>query len=334
VTHHDEPADDPVRSGDLDQVLRLIDTMVDDNAWPDLEALRQRCLVAFERGHQLWPAADAAAYRLALHAPASYAVTPVVDDSVRFSIGPLTEVIAENHPWSELAPLLPAGPARSAVAQERVVRGDDLTQLRDEIGAVGPALTLLDWEPDYVTATYAPFEADFGEPPGPELSVRELPKLNAGDQPSTSAGDDVTAALLAVTATWVEQSTGRAEAAAVAGTAEHAIAALGVPGIVAADITVAEAMAALAWAGANGGAHGRRRGMAAGRFEAWWTLAAATNLIDEWPVDPDLLGEAARELRWVRWHPRGPRTGWELHLAVEDPLDGLAWAVAATDHRL
>ena len=39
-------------------------------------------------------------------------------------------------------------------------------------------------------------------------------------------------------------------------------------------LTPAEALAWLAWAGASGGAHGRRRGNAIGRFGAWWVLAA------------------------------------------------------------
>ena len=37
----------------------------------------------------------------------------------------------------------------------------------------------------------------------------------------------------------------------------------------------------MAWTAASGGAHGRRRGMAAGRFSAWWTAAALTGLLDD-----------------------------------------------------
>ncbi|HZB70885.1 MAG TPA: hypothetical protein VE395_02035, partial [Acidimicrobiales bacterium] len=71
-----------------------------------------------------------------------------------------------------------------------------------------------------------------------------------------------------------------------------------------------------------------------GRFAAWWALAALAGLdgVDaEWPPPADELGEAAAALRWAVWAPPGPRLGWSLHLAVEDPEDGLAWAIAATD---
>jgi len=92
-----------------------------------------------------------------------------------------------------------------------------------------------------------------------------------------------------------------------------------------------EALAVLQWAGASGGAYGRRRGGAAGRFSAWWAATAVAGL--DWPPDPGELGEAVGELDWYRWSPPGAETGWVLRLAVADPLDGLAWAVEAVDQR-
>jgi hypothetical protein len=70
--------------------------------------------------------------------------------------------------------------------------------------------------------------------------------------------------------------------------------------------------------------------MAAGRFGAWWVLAALTDRVDEWPVPPDELGRAAAELRWFLWD-LGPQVGWHLNLAVDDPAEGLAWALTASD---
>ena len=98
-----------------------------------------------------------------------------------------------------------------------------------------------------------------------------------------------------------------------------------------APLTPAEAMALMAWTAASGGAHGRRRGMAAGRFAAWWAAAAVTGLLDDFPPDPHELGDAVAELRWWVWDEVGPRTGWSCRIAVEDPADGLAWALDATD---
>ena len=68
------------------------------------------------------------------------------------------------------------------------------------------------------------------------------------------------------------------------------------------------------------------------RSGAWWALAALTGLLDDWPPSPDQLGAAAAPLRWYRWADPSDTAGWSLRLAVEDPDEGLAWAVAATDH--
>jgi hypothetical protein len=94
------------------------------------------------------------------------------------------------------------------------------------------------------------------------------------------------------------------------------------------EVEVGQAVAVMAWAGASGGAHGRRRGMASGRFAAWWALAALAGELDRWP---DVSGALGR-LRWFRWDRLEPSKGWVLRLAaqsVETP--GRAWAVEATD---
>ena len=92
-----------------------------------------------------------------------------------------------------------------------------------------------------------------------------------------------------------------------------------------------DGLAVMAWVGASGGAHGRRRGAAAGRYAAWWALVALAGALDEWPLPADELGELATELRWHLWDAGEPETGWTFHLAIEDPAEGMAWAVSATD---
>jgi hypothetical protein len=87
----------------------------------------------------------------------------------------------------------------------------------------------------------------------------------------------------------------------------------------------------MAWAAASGGAQGRRPGAAAGRFGAWWAVAALAGRLDEWPGGPADLGEAAAGLRWYAWDAAEPATGWRLQIAVEDPASSLAWAIAAVD---
>jgi hypothetical protein len=130
---------------------------------------------------------------------------------------------------------------------------------------------------------------------------------------------------------WTEGSEGRAEAVTVRGDALDAIAALGRDRIRMAQLTSSDALGALAWAGASGGAHARRPGAAAGRFAAWWAGAALTGLVEEWPVDADILGDGLTALRWYAWDSGGAATGWQLHLAIEEPGAGRAWAVAAVD---
>jgi hypothetical protein len=171
-------------------------------------------------------------------------------------------------------------------------------------------------------ATYRPDEADFPAPPIPALSSVELPPT-----PHASTTDaDEALALRALVATWLTDSNGRSEAVGVEGSALTAIAALGVTQARVAELTLADAMALMAWAGASGGAEGRRRGMTWGRFLAWECAAELAGVDIE-----DDVGSAAAELRWFVWDTGGADTGWSLRLAVEDPEAGCAWALGATD---
>jgi hypothetical protein len=138
-------------------------------------------------------------------------------------------------------------------------------------------------------------------------------------------------ALLDTTRTWSQESNGASDAAVVEGDAAHAVAALGGQSARFAALDSADALAYLAWAASSGGAHGRRPGGAAGRFGAWWVAAALTGLLDDWPPDPDVLGDAMETLRWFAWDAGEPATGWRLQLAAEHAPSGRAWAVAAAD---
>ena len=130
---------------------------------------------------------------------------------------------------------------------------------------------------------------------------------------------------------WITSSNGHVEIVAVEGSGAAAVGALGVASGALAQIEPSAAMAWLAWAGASGGAHGRRRGAAIGRFGAWWTVAALADLADQWPVDRVEIGEALASLDWFWWDAGEPRLGWELQLAVADPVEGYAWAISAHD---
>jgi hypothetical protein len=319
-----------VDRGDLDELTRQVDRLCDARDWDGLVDLRDRCRKALERGRQLWPVASWCEYRMALDAPGPWAATVLTPGAGRFALGPLPEVAASTHTWDELADWAPAGPPAAFAAHERVARGDDLrSDSRVPDGVVELPLVLASWEPRYPLATYRPDGVDFGDVVAPPLAELALPPAGL-----PVADGDSERALTDLVEPWVRASNGEVAVASVEGDGPAAIAALAQETAVrAAPLEPDHAVAYMAWTAASGGAHGGRRGLAAGRFSAWWAAAALTGLLEPWPPDPAELGEAIHELRWWRWDDRALTTGWWLGLAAEDPVDGLAWAVRATDVR-
>lgn len=314
--------------GDAELLDARIDRLAFDQDWDGLLELRDLCRTALERGHQLWPVAARAEYRLALEAPAQWAGPLCEPGAGRFAPGPLAEVAAATHTWDELAPYVPVGPGAAHVAHERVVRGDDLTDDASvDRSVIDLPLVLQVWEPPYALAEYEVSEARF---PRPVVAAGETVDLS-GREARPVEDREVADALLELARTWSAESNGRAEATAVEGEACDAIAGFGVREVTVRQISAAEALSHMAWTAASGGAHGRRRGAAAGRFSAWWAAAALCGMTEDWPVLPDELGDAISELRWYLWDNRMPSTGWSLRLAVDDPADGLGWALTATD---
>ncbi len=316
----DKLADD----GDLDGLLRRVDELCEQDKWDELVHLRDRARAAVERGHQLWPAASFAEYRLALQAPGEWAGAVLVEGAGRFALGPLPEVAASTHAWSELAPHAPIGAPAALASHERVVRGEDLTGALSGLPEVFDLPAVLQpWEPAYALAVYEPEKADFPAPSAPE----PLPVL-FGDPGAVVEDPVVATALGDLVRHWASESNGRVEVVAVRGAALSAVAALGLRSGRAVELRADEALAHLGWAAASGGAHGRRRGTATGRSAAWWALTCLAGLENP---EPDDLGQAAGELGWWWWDAAEPETGWSLRIGVEDPDEGLAWAISAVD---
>lgn len=326
-----------IAGGDLDDLLRHADRLCTESDWDGLVELRDRCRQAHERGQQLWPVSNHVEYRLALEAPGRWAAGVLRPGAGRFALGPLSEVAASTHRWDELAPHLPVTPEASFVAHERVVRGEDLSaDPRVDPGVLELPLRLEEWEPDYPVAVYRPHEARFPERPATPLGT--LPTVALAPVGPTVDDPEPCRALVELATAWVAESNGRVTTAAVDGDHADAVAALGdgeggsgVGAARLARIPFDEALATMAWTGASGGAHGLRRGMATGRFGAWWAVGALSGLLDRWPPAPEDLGEAGARLRWYRWEPERPTSGWTLRLAVEHPDRGRAWSVEATD---
>jgi hypothetical protein len=219
-------------------------------------------------------------------------------------------------------------------AHERVVRGDDLTA--DPLAATLPEvldlpLRLEPWEPAYAVAEYHPERMEAHSPRGPALAPVVVRSGRATVRPEA---DEVSSALEDLASTWTAESDGRAVAVSVRGDALDAIAALGARATQMVELAPSMAMATMAWAAANGGAYGRRRGAAPGRFAAWWVVAALGGLTKQYPLSPADVGRALAGVRWYAWGSGEPATGWALRLAVEaasGPGAGRAWALAAID---
>jgi hypothetical protein len=320
------PVSEIVAAGDLDELIRLIDGLCASRQWDEVIDVRDRCRHALEqRGLQLWPAAEYAEYRLALDAPGSFAGGVVTEKAGRFALGPLWEVAASRLSWTDLSPFLAPGPARALAAHERVVRGEDLSNddtIDDHVLEI--PLRLMPWEPQYPVAVFKSDSAEFDAPPRPDLRPVVLPPAGVEID-----DDEAIEALIDIGAVWSQQSNGSVRASAVEGTAEQAIASLGHATCVATDVDVATAFALVGWAGASGGAYGRRRGTSTGRFIAWWLVASLADL--GWPAASDEVGSAAADLRWVVWEPIDFTGGWSGCVAIESPEIGLSWAVEALD---
>jgi hypothetical protein len=303
----------------------VIDGMCEARAWDELVDLKARCEHALERGKQLWPIAAHVDYRLALEAPGDYAGPALESRAVRFAPGPLTEVVASTHPWSELAPHLPSPQAAAYVAQERVLRGEVLTgDERARPDVLELPLELQPWEPTYALATYRANEVEVAEPwepkaPLKERDLRQAPGLDEAD---------IENALLDLVQPWVSESNGAARAAVVEGDAVAAASRLTFGSLRMGELVPAEALQRMAWAAASGGARGRRRGAALGRFLAWSAVTVFAGV--DWPVQPATIGTEVEHLRWSRWDEGAPEEGWVLRIAVESG-EGWSAALAATD---
>lgn len=263
----DDELHDLIEGGDIDRFIEFIDSLCHNDEWDMLVTTRDRCRKALERGKQLWGVAAHIEYRVALDGPDPLAAAMIEQGAGKFSFGPLPEVVALNHRWDELRDHLAAGPLRGVVAHERVLRGEDLHDEDIEDAQVFDIpLRLQAWEPTYALAEYEPDKAAFPAPEVPPLDTVALPghsRIVREDDP------EVVRALTGLVSAWTSESNGHAEATAVRGGPLEAIAALGLRTARVAPVPLEYAMAQMAWAAASGGAHGRRKGAANGRFTTW-----------------------------------------------------------------
>ena len=216
-------------------------------------------------------------------------------------MGPLTEVIAQSHTWNEVEKYITDPPMRGFVAYERAIRGDTV----ENDASLQAILEIL---------TAVPFN-----------------KVKCNTAAQQDDDPDIEQAVRGVVEAWTSQSNGRVSLAAVSGGIASALGALGLNEAYVSPLEPTQVMSLVAWAGASGGAHGRRRGMAQGRFSAWWLATAFADALDEWPLRPNTLLAEMEELQWFTWREEDPLHGWQLQLAVEDPFNDMSWAFSARD---
>jgi len=320
--------------------------------------LRDACLAATEEtGRQLWGPARFAAYRVALDAPAELAAAMLEPGVVRFGLGPLTEVVAQHHRFADLAPHLDSSLV-AVVAQERVLRGEDLRGDADAAAALADSgaevpLVLQPFEPAYTLPEY---RADTRIDGGFLLPDDSWTALAGQAGVSTDADAPVivpggrAAALTRVLhdaiEPWLSGSDGAVELVTVRGRADDAARALqgrlalsdGDTTLERRGIEAAQLLGLVAFAAASGGVHGRRRGGAAGRASAWWLARTATGLDGAAPDDLEGIGQDAIDELEFRLEDlelvalRSPReAAWRLELAIADPAAEWAVAMAAFD---
>lgn len=322
----DERTLELIEAGDLNGLLRAVDGLSSRKAWDQMLDLADLCDDAIDRGKQLWPIIAHIDYRIALEAPGEYAASVLESELSRFLLGPLTEVAASTHSFDELAPHVKTPQSMAYLAHERVLRGEDLTEdsrVPDDVLELPTAL--MEWEPTYALAKYRANHVEVAEAWDPRAPLQEVePRPDP-----VHSDEEVENALLDLVTPWTTESNGAARAIVVEGGALGAASNLSFSSLRMAGLEREEALQRMAWAAAAGGAHGRRRGAAFGRFAAWYTTAVLCGF--DWPVTPDELAEAAAGLQWYRWDEGEQEKGWVLRLAVADPRDGWAAAIGATD---
>jgi len=341
----DQRLEDLIHRADLDELIRMIDDRCATRDWDGLQRVRDLCRAAMATGRQLWPAAILAEYRLALWGPAKIAAR-IVDEAIgavsvgAASIGtgisgPLTEVVAQHHRWTELSAHLKDPISRTYVLHECALRGETIPEI-DRRAAAAMIMEIpaepASWEPAYCLAKYSDHGAEFPTPPL-IIPTKEVAATEQDQSVEDDQVDAVREAFTAVVQPWISHSNGHCELTCVEGGPIDALTAHA-PGTVQfriAQIDTATALSWLHWVAASGGAHGRRPGAAAGRDALWWLLGNLGELTDQWPPTESEMTDLLADLTWWWWSTSEPTTGWNLRLLCQDAPHGVTWAFAAYD---
>lgn len=308
--------------------------MADAGRWSELLELLETARVGAattmgEEQRLLGSAAHEIAATLALRAPAAYATAilqPRYTDG-QGAFGPLWETLSQR-PWRELAPHPVEPRMRHLMAYSCGLRGEDIGSTGDlDPTLLGPSLELRPWEtvgwdPDAVPwySVRGCSRSGVGRPDGDRTEVGlPDPVALAVAEPGASrkAGHPSLPAALTV-ASWADVTLHR-------GTAHQAAAAESPEGVThGTEVGYEMVHGTLLGLAAGSGAYERWRGMALARVAVWRMLTAMAGL--EHPATPRDVTDFVARLRCVEWlEPGDDRCVFSVHLAVEDPQQGLSW---------
>ncbi len=348
-------------SARIQSLIAEVDSLCTDDRWDDVLELRDRCKLAVARGHQWWPAAAWAEYRVALDGPGPLAASVLESNLSRYTLGPFAEVAASTHSWEELRPYLERSPASSLFAFECIALGDDL-RADDVFRGLPPVFDAPSWrepwEPNYGPVTYHLDRVEHLAPILPTPGVFSSGAFSAGGTAERPVSGSVSAervedpdtceALTALVSPWSDSLAWTVDSAAFEGSPAESVNAwpsgqLG--GLT--SVPSPDALRYLAWLAASGGPVGRRRGLASARSAVWWVLLQLSGLVDDLDGEPvesagqaffEALGAAVGSLNWFTWpaaargagsealaNAPSAQSGWGVHLAVESPAEQMSW---------
>ncbi|WP_441249191.1 hypothetical protein [Kitasatospora sp. McL0602] len=299
---------------------RRLRTLADQERWTELLGLYRRARAAGGVTE-----AAPAGHLLAYGAPPELAARlfdpdggpGTAADEADHDAGPLWEVLATRHSWRRLAPLLGPPPVRRLVLHTRALLGEDLRH-GAEPDEEGVPLELAPWEiagwdersrvREYLR-TGGARRALLALPAGREgLGPVELP------EPGEPVRGLAATRLLAACAPWLQ-------VVCVRGSGPDAAAQLAPGGRVTGGyLPFGQAYPGLVQAASDTPAVGS----AQGRIALWRVLAAMTG---ERTVDLREVTALVARLRCFTWSEPTDELRY-LHLAVEDPATGLAWAMS------
>ncbi|MBV2156292.1 hypothetical protein [Kitasatospora sp. SUK 42] len=319
-----------------DEDRRRLRALAENGRWPELlAAYRQGRAAAVAQAGEETAAALAAplGHLIAYAAPPELSVRLFDADGGAGTVagvadhdaGPLWEVLATRHSWLRLAPLLGPAPVRRLVAHTRVLLGEDLSY-GAEPDLEGVPLRLEPWEK--AGWDEASRVREYLPGGGARSALLTLPASREGlgevELPEPGArlgGQRVTRGLAELTALapWTEVVCVRGQAPLAA-----AVLARG-RRVVGGYLPFALAYPALV----QSAAVGRTHGCAHGRLGLWRVLGAMAGADGTDGADRAEINALVARMRCFTWQE--PAAGLRhLHLALEDPASGVAWAVSGS----